>query len=139
MQLVPEEVSACSSSMAVINSEEGAPWPLIDLFEFRLDDVQDDRNSILIVIPDDSLMCVGRVAADDPVLLASELGRMIRLNIPLDLLLLHLHVFLLLLDSHDEATVSDQLVLALRLLHIGVPLATGGGLLDLLMVLSRRL
>ena len=31
------------------------------------------------------------------------------------------------------------MVLALRLLHVGVPFATGGCLLDLLMVLSGRL
>jgi hypothetical protein len=42
---------------------------------------------------------------------------MITINVPLYLLLLHLHVLLLLLDSHYKPSVCDQLVLRLRLVH----------------------
>lgn len=99
--------------MPVVDGEEGAPGPILNLLELRLDDVEDDGNAIFIVVSHDALVRVCRVAADDAVFLASELGWVVRLHESLDLLLLHLHVLLLLLHSHDEATVCCQLVLTL--------------------------
>ena len=117
MQLIPEEVSTCRSSMAIIDGEEGAPRPLIHHLELGLDNIEYYTNTVFIIIPDNALMGIGRIAAYDSVLLASELGWMIALNVSIDLLLLHLHVLLLLLNSHDKSSISYQLTLAFRLLH----------------------
>ena len=115
VQLVSKEVGTSSSSVAIVNGEERASRPLFDLLELRLDDVENDGHPVFIVVPDDSLVCVSGIATDNSVLLASELGRVVGLDVPVDLLLLHLHVFLLLLYGHDKPSVLCQLILALRL------------------------
>ena len=110
VQLVPEEISTSSTTMTIINSKEGASWPFINLLEFRFDNIQDNRNSIFIIVPYNTLMSICCIAADDSVLLACELGWMIRIDKSVNLLLFHLHVLLLLLDGHDEASISNELV-----------------------------
>ena len=93
--------------MSIIDSEEWAPGPLINLLELRLNDIEYNTNPILIVVPDDSLMSIGSVATDHAILLASELGWVVAVDVPLDLLLLHFHILLLLLHGHDEPSVSN--------------------------------
>jgi hypothetical protein len=80
MQLVPEVVSTGGTPVAVVDPEEGAPGPVGGLLEFRLNDIQNDRYSILIVISYDSLMCVRCVRGHYTVSLTCELGRFIGLN-----------------------------------------------------------
>jgi len=135
MQLVSQEVSASRAAMTIIDGEEGAPGPVLDLLELRLDDIQDDGHTVLVVVPDDALVRVGGVAADHAILLAGKLGWVIGLDKALDLLLLHLHVLLLLLHGHDEASVRRELVLGLRLLHSRgswLPVGVGLRLFDFL-------
>lgn len=115
MKLVSQVVSTCSPTMPVIDCEEGASGPFFNLFELRFDYVQYNAYPIFVIVPHDPLMCIGRVATYNTVLFAGELGWMIGLNIPIDLFLLHLHIFLLLLGRHDETSVRHQLVLRLRL------------------------
>ena len=103
--------------MTVVDGEEGASRPLVDLLELGPDDVEDNAHAILIIITNNTLMRVCRVAADNAVLLACKLGRMVAGNVSINLLLLHLHVLLLLLHRHDEAAVRRQLVLTLGLLQ----------------------
>jgi hypothetical protein len=80
MQLVPEVVGTGGTPVAVIDPEKGAAGPVGGLFEFRLDNVQNDRYSILIVISYDSLMCVRCVRGHYTVSLTCKLGRFIGLN-----------------------------------------------------------
>ena len=115
MKLVSKVVSTGCSTMAIIHSEEWASRPLVHLFELWLDDVEDDADSVLIIISHNSLMSVSWIAAHHSVLFASKLGWMVRIDISVNLFLLHLHIFLLLLCSHDEASIGDQLVLGFRL------------------------
>lgn len=103
--------------MTIVDSEEGAARPVVDLLEFGFNNVQDNGHSIFIVVPNNALVSISRIATHHAILLAGKLGRVVGLNESLDLLLLHLHVLLLLLHSHDEATVGRQLILALGLLH----------------------
>ena len=103
--------------MAVINCKERAPGPVLNLLKLWLDDIQNNGDPVFVVVPDDALVGVGRVATDNSVLFASKLCRVVRLDEALDLLLLHLHVLLLLLNGHYETPVRCQLVLALGLLH----------------------
>ena len=45
--------------MAVVNCEERAPRPIVDLLKLGSDDVEYDADSILVVVPHDALMGVG--------------------------------------------------------------------------------
>jgi len=51
------------------------------------------------------------ITADYSVLFASEFGWMVRIDKPIDLLMLHFDILLLLLCCHDEASVRHQLIL----------------------------
>ena len=59
VQLIPQVVGTRSPSMPVIHPEEGAARPVSRLLELRLNDVQDDRDAVLVVVADDALMRVG--------------------------------------------------------------------------------
>lgn len=50
VKIVPEEISAGGSSVAVIDCEEGTSRPLVDLLEVGLCDVEDNADTVLIVI-----------------------------------------------------------------------------------------
>jgi hypothetical protein len=80
VKLVPEVVGTGSATMAVIDSKEGAAGPVGGLLEFGLDDVQDDGDSILVVVSYDALMGVGSVRSHNAVPLTREFGRLIRLD-----------------------------------------------------------
>jgi hypothetical protein len=69
-------------------------------------------------------MGVSRVRRDHTILFAGEFSWVIRRNESFNLLLLHLHIFLLLLNSHNETPVSSQLCLRFRLSHIILLLIT---------------
>ena len=108
--------------MTVIHREERASWPFFNLLELGLDYIQNDRNSVFVIIPDDSLMGVGRIAAHHSILFAGKLGRVVRGHVPVDLVLFHFHVLLLLLHGHDETSVGHQLIVTFRLLKRFLPL-----------------
>lgn len=99
--------------MAVVDGKERTSWPLIDLLKLWFDNVQNNAYSIFVVVPHNALVSVCRVAADDTVFLASKFGRVVGSNESVDLFLLHFHVLLLLLVSHDESSVGNKLVLRL--------------------------
>jgi len=105
MQLITEKVGASGATMAIVYGEETAPGPVLHLLKLRLNYIENDGDAVLVIVTNYTLMRIRRVAADNAVLLACKLGWMVRLHKPFDLLLLHFHVLLLLLDGHDEATV----------------------------------
>jgi hypothetical protein len=75
MQIVSQKVCASVASMAIENSEEAAFWPIVDvLLRWRLHDIQDNTNSILIVISDNSLIGVCRVPHDMPIFSHTAFG-----------------------------------------------------------------
>lgn len=75
VQVVPQEVCACVATVAVENAEEGALGPVFDvLFAWRLHDVEDDADSVLVVVSDDALVGVRCVADDWAVLTNTALG-----------------------------------------------------------------
>ena len=110
MKLISEVVGTCSSSMAVVDCEERASWPLIYILKLWLDDIQDNGNSIFIVVSDDSLVSVCTITAHDSIFLTSKLGWVVRGDVPFDLLMLHFDVLLLLLVGHNEATICHKRV-----------------------------
>ena len=62
VELVFEEVGALTASMPIINSEVAAFGPLFNIIAIGwLRHVQDYRDSVLVVITLDSLVCVGSI------------------------------------------------------------------------------
>ena len=60
VQVVLQVVSTSIASMSIIDSEEGALRPCLDvLLALGSDDVEDDADSILVVISDDPLVGIG--------------------------------------------------------------------------------
>ena len=116
MKLISKIISTSSSTMAIIDREEGAPWPFFDLFKLWFNDIQNDWNSIFIVISDNSLMGIGWITTDNTILFAGELCWMIWGDISIDLVLFHFHVLLLLLHGHNETSIGYQLIMTFRLL-----------------------
>lgn len=118
MQLISQEISARSSTMSIINSKKAASWPLCNLFKLRFNNIKDYRNPIFIIIPNNALMCISSITTNHPILFTSKLSRMITSQKPVNLLLFHLHILLLLLNCHNEPPISSKLSLTLLLSQI---------------------
>jgi hypothetical protein len=58
VQVVSEKVGTATAPVAVVDPEEGAFGPLLVLAGGWFQDVQDDRYSVLVVVPDYSLVGV---------------------------------------------------------------------------------
>ena len=74
MQVVPQELSTCVASMAIVDAEEGTLRPVFVLSVFGLHDVQDDADAILIVVPHQSLIGVGCISPNYSVALHAALS-----------------------------------------------------------------
>jgi len=59
MKLIPQEFCTCMSSMAIIDSKEGALGPVLFLSMGRLCYIQNYGNSVFIVIPNQTLIGYG--------------------------------------------------------------------------------
>ena len=69
VQVVSQKISASISSMAIKDSEETALGPVGDiLLSWRLHDVQNDTNPILIIVSDDSLVGICSIPHDVSIL-----------------------------------------------------------------------
>lgn len=120
MKLVSKEIGTSCASVSIVDCEEWAARPVFDLFKLWLDDVQNNWNSILIIISHNALMSVCSITWYYSILFACELCGMVRWNVPIDLFLLHSHILLLLLNSHNEPTVGGQLIFTFWLSHLGL-------------------
>ena len=140
MKLVSQVICACSSSMTIIHRKEWASWPLVDLLEFWLYDIQNYRNSVFIVISYNALMGIGSITANYTIFLTSKFCGVIRSYKSIYLLLFHLHVFFLLFSGHNEPPVSYKLILALWLPHRSLIFSTNliwTGFFNFLMIWAR--
>ena len=72
VEIVSEEFSASTASMAIVYPKERASGPHFLLSMLRLDDIQNDRHSILIIVPLNTLMCVSRVTRNQAMSFGSE-------------------------------------------------------------------
>lgn len=119
--------------MAIINREERAPGPEIYLLELWFYDVQNDRNTIFIVVPDHTLVCIRCISYYDSIFLWRKLSWVIVLSELNNLLFFHLHVLFSLADSHFHSTILDDVVWAHVFLFL-FPL----GFFSCLLLLSRH-
>ena len=67
MQLVPQVVRTERPTMTVVDTEEGALWPILAVLVSWFDYVKDYRNSVFIIVSDYTLVCVGSVGLDHAV------------------------------------------------------------------------
>ncbi len=111
MKLVSQEVSTLSPTMTVVNGEKRASRPVLNLFELGLNDVQNYWYSVLVVIPDHSLVRVGCISHHDAVLLGCKLRWVVILPELVDLVFFHLLIFDPLRDRHFHASISYDAVL----------------------------
>merc|ERR1712166_813963 len=62
MQIISQEISARISSMPIKYTKEAALWPVLNVFlGWRLHNIEHDADSVLVVVSDDSLVCIGSV------------------------------------------------------------------------------
>ena len=120
MKLISKKISACRSTMTIIDCEERASGPIIYLFELWFYYIKDNWYSVLIIIPYNTLMSISWIATDNTILFASKFCWVIRSYKSIDLFLFHFYVFLLLLNSHNKSSIGCKLILAFRLLNIWV-------------------
>ncbi len=73
MQVISQEVSTSSTTMSIENSKEGALGPLLTLSWMRLQDVENDAHPVLIVISNDTLVCVCSIRSNNAILLVGTL------------------------------------------------------------------
>lgn len=67
MKVVSEEISSGSSPVTVENSKEAALRPVLSLSRIRLEDIEDDRDSILVVPSNDSFVRICSVGFHDSI------------------------------------------------------------------------
>ena len=113
MQLVSQEISTLCSTMPIIDCKERASRPVINLFEFRFDYIEDNRNTVFIVVSYHSLMSVGSISHNYAVFLWGKLCRVVILSELHNLFLLHFTVFLSLSHSHFHSTIHYNTILVL--------------------------
>jgi hypothetical protein len=68
MKLISQKVSTLGTSMSIIDGKEGASWPEVYLLELWLNDIQNDRNSVFVVISNHTLVSISRVCDNDSIL-----------------------------------------------------------------------
>jgi hypothetical protein len=76
MQIVPQILSTSMASMTIVDTEEGALRPVLILPVIRLDNVQNDGDSVFIVCSDETLVGIGSICSDNPVPLQTALCRL---------------------------------------------------------------
>lgn len=76
MQVVTQEVSASMPAMTIENGEEGTFRPTLTFFLGRFLHIKYNRNTVFIVVPNDSLVCVRGISFYDAVLFNRVLSRL---------------------------------------------------------------
>jgi hypothetical protein len=69
MELISQKICTLRPTMTVIYRKKRAPGPEIDLFKLGLYDVQNNRDSIFIVVPNHALVRVSSISDHHSVLL----------------------------------------------------------------------
>ena len=80
MEVVTKKISARVASVAVVDPEEGAFGPSLTRFGWlRLwsHDVENNGNSVFIIVPNNALVGVGSICSHDSVALRGELGTLV--------------------------------------------------------------
>ena len=63
--------------MAIVYTKERASWPSLMLAMLRFDNVEDDGNSVLIIVTDEALVCISGIGAHYAIPLITTLRRFV--------------------------------------------------------------
>lgn len=74
MQVIPQEISACVSAMSIENGKEGALGPSLTLLLRWFLNIEDNANSVFIIISDYPLVRISCIAFDYSVLFDRVFG-----------------------------------------------------------------
>ena len=75
VQVVPQEISTCITTMTIKDSEETAFWPVFHVFfGWWLHDIEDNADSIFVVVSNDSLIGISCIAHNKSVFSNTALG-----------------------------------------------------------------
>ena len=110
MKLVSQEIGTTGPTMAIVYREERTSRPVINLFEFWLDNVEYDGHTILIVVSHHALVGIGRIRDYHSILLGCKLSWIVVLFEFLNLLLFHFFVLFTLTYSHFHPTIFNNTV-----------------------------
>ncbi len=77
MQIISQEVSAGSSAMSVVYSEERALGPYLFGAMCWLHDIKNDRDSVFVIVPNDALVCICSISPDDSIPSYRALSRVV--------------------------------------------------------------
>ncbi len=108
MQLVSEEIGTLCTAVTVVNGKKRTPWPEVNLLELGLNDVQNNRNSVFIVVSNHTLVSVGCVRGHHSVLFARKFSGIVGLFEFLDLGVFHGYVLVPLAHSHLHTSVLNN-------------------------------
>ena len=81
VEMIPQELGAGRTAMSVVNAEKGAFGPFFVFPVVRLDDVEDDADSVFVVVPDQTLISVCCVASNHSVPLVGASGLLVVWNL----------------------------------------------------------
>ena len=76
VQVVSQELGTCTATMPIIDAKEGAGRPRFMLPVLGLDNVENDRNAILVVVSDEALVRIGRIGSDNAIPFIAALCRL---------------------------------------------------------------
>lgn len=105
VQLVSEEIGALGAPVAVVNGKKGTPRPWVRLLELGLNHVQNNRDSVLIVVSNHTLVSVGCVRGYHSVPFARKFRGVVETFEFFDLGFLQRYVLVALHHSHLNASV----------------------------------
>lgn len=75
MQIVSQEVGASVATVTVKNAKEAAFRPFLNVFlDRRLHDVQDNADSVLVVVSNDALVGIRSIAHDETIFADTTFG-----------------------------------------------------------------
>ena len=77
VQIIPEELGTRTAAMTVIDAEERASRPCLMPPVLGLQDVQDDRDTVLIVAPHQPLIRIRRIRPHNSILLTAAFGGLV--------------------------------------------------------------
>ena len=83
MEVISQIIGACRTAMSVEYSKEADLGP-VDIkigLVFGLQNVQDDRDTVFVIVSDDALVGVGGIRLDDSTLFLTCFGRLVILEL----------------------------------------------------------
>ena len=101
--------------MTIVDSEERASWPVVNLFEFRLNNIQNYADSVFIIVSYHALRCVRGIGDNYSILLRCKLCWIVVLTEFMNLFFFHFSVLLSLCYCHLHPSVNNDSILILLL------------------------